>query len=702
MDKYYAIVYQAPTLELVILAVALITLGVAAIAQIRVKSRKPLDITKWRMTEEALLQSEERLRHSQGQLQAIFQNAACGIGVIDRQGRYIKVNNRLAEMLGYSAHELLSRLPTNFTHPDDLQLTTDNLNQLLTGEIPYRLEKRFVRKDGEMFWAEVVANPVRARDGNIEAYVGIITDITERKAAEQALRTSEERYRTLYNTTPVMLHSIDRNGCLISVSDFWLKIMGYERHEVLGRMSSEFLTQNSRKYAQEVVLPEFFRTGFCKDIAYQFVKKNGEVVDTLLSATAERDSTGQITRSLAVILDISERKHAEAERARLEAQLRESQKMEAIGQLAGGIAHDFNNVLSIILGNIALLQHTVRSASPYETGILNELSEIEHAAQRAATLTRQLLTFSRRQAAHTVMIDLNELLNGMQKMLRGLITENVTLELRLTENLPKVEADPAQLEQVLINLSVNARDAMPRGGTLTITTRSIGLDRPYIGQHNEVPPGHYVMLSITDTGCGMSQDTLQHLFEPFFTTKPVGQGTGLGLAMVYGIITQFSGQIAVHSTLQHGSTFEIYLPAAALNSPSEERSSYTPSQLGGHETVLLCEDDEGVRQLAVEILHRAGYRVMSAPDARVALTLADRFLGLIDLLVTDVIMPNMNGKQLADALQAKRPKLKTLYVSGYASSIIACQGVIQQNVNFLEKPFNQDKLLEKVRLALDT
>jgi signal transduction histidine kinase/ActR/RegA family two-component response regulator len=384
-------------------------------------------------------------------------------------------------------------------------------------------------------------------------------------------------------------------------------------------------------------------------------------------------------------------------RRRLEEQLRQAQKMEAVGQLAGGIAHDFNNLLTVISGYSDIARRSI-GAGPGA----DELGEIQRAATRAADLTRQLLAFARQQVLEPVVLDLNEVLRALTPMLARLIGEDIHIAVAAEDDLPSVVADRAQIEQAIINLAVNARDAMPDGGTLTIETRSAVLDEHYVAEHAGVEPGPYVCLTVTDTGTGMGREQLEHIFEPFYTTKEVGKGTGLGLASVHGITTQSNGHVQVYSELGLGTTFKIYLPAVeSAVAPGAQARDQSPERLGGTETVLLCEDEGLVRGLVERVLAREGYRVRSSRAPREALDMLAREPSTVDILVTDVIMPEMSGPELAERVRATHPGLPTLFLSGYTSETVRERGKLPPDSAFLEKPFDGRSLLRNVRALLD-
>jgi signal transduction histidine kinase/CheY-like chemotaxis protein len=418
-------------------------------------------------------------------------------------------------------------------------------------------------------------------------------------------------------------------------------------------------------------------------------KKDGTAVTVNLFAAPLRDAAGRVTGVLGLMEDVTGVK-------RLEQQFFQAQKMEAVGRLAGGVAHDFNNLLTAILGSTDLLLETL---PPDHPGI-EEATETRKAALRAADLTRQLLAFSRQQVLAPRVISLNDVVTDMHKMLRRMIGEDVELRMVLADNLGAVRADPGQIEQVIVNLAVNARDAMPNGGRLTIETLNADLDDAYAAEHTVVVPGHYVMLAVTDAGMGMDAETKARVFEPFFTTKPKGKGTGLGLATVYGIVKQSGGYAWVYSELGQGTSVKIYLPRVDAPVEGSRPAPPTTGSLGGSETILVVEDQEEVRRLTRRILEARGYRVLVAASGPEALRLAEHEAGRIDLLVTDVVMPGMSGREVGLLLAPARPTMKVLYLSGYTDESIVHHGVLEPGVAFMQKPFNAEALARKVREVL--
>ncbi len=434
-------------------------------------------------------------------------------------------------------------------------------------------------------------------------------------------------------------------------------------------------------------------------VTCEFVNRasDGRLLDVEVSANPILDEHGELVGFLAIQRDISERVKAKEAHGKLEQQLRQAQKMEAVGQLAGGVAHDFNNILSIILSYASLATAGLAPGDP----LREDIQEIEKAGRRAVEVTGQLLAFSRRQVLQPRVVDINDSLAKMEKMLRRLLGEDVELETVAATPLWPVKVDPGSMEQILMNLAVNARDAMPRGGKLRIETGNVELDAAFALAHPGSHPGPHVLLSVTDTGSGMDRQTLAHIFEPFFTTKEVGKGTGLGLSTVLGIVQQSGGSIGVESEPGVGTTFEIYFPRCDP-SPARHTTGPPPSPgRRGRETILLAEDDEQLRHLVQGILRRQGFEVLSAPTPAEALRLAERHPGRIDLLLTDVVMPGMNGRELAERLHATRPHLRVLFMSGYPGGVLADRGVVDEGTEFLAKPITPAALLRKVSAVLE-
>jgi len=510
------------------------------------------------------------------------------------------------------------------------------------------------------------------------------------------LKRAEDERDRLFNSSIDLLCVAGFDGRLRQVNPAWTRALGWSAEELTKSPWLEFV--HPADVPATIAAGERLRRGLevrsfenryrCKDGAYRWLSWNSYPL-------MEQELIFAVSR------DVTELKAAAEERARLEVQLRQAQKMEAVGQLAGGVAHDFNNILTAVFGQLDLAVQALKTQYPTARNLLDGMHQIERSAHRASALTRQLLAFSRRQVIRPEVLNLNATLRDLEKMLRRLLTENITLKQILAPDLAATRADAGQLEQVIVNLVVNARDAMPNGGRLTLETGNVVLDEAYAALHPGAQPGEHVVLAVSDTGHGMDPATLERIFEPFFTTKPKGQGTGLGLSTVYGIVKQAGGHVSVYSERGKGTTFKVHLPAVhepvTLAKPARAESAPP----GGTETLMICEDDPAVREMTARMLAGAGYQVLVAPDAAHALELAAAHAGPLALLITDVIMPDMNGRQLAEALTGVRPGVRTLFVSGYTSNVIAHHGVLDESVDFLEKPYSRRQLLQRVREMLD-
>ncbi|UCF20552.1 MAG: response regulator [Gemmatimonadota bacterium] len=513
--------------------------------------------------------------------------------------------------------------------------------------------------------------------------------------ASQLLATAMEASMLLATAVEQSAEAIlitDTNGVIQYVNPSFSRITGYSQEEAVGETPR--LVRSGRH--DDPFYGQLWQTLLRGDVwSGNFInrRKDGTLYRQEATISPVRDSSGKIVNFVLAGRDVTRE-------IELEEQLRQSQKMEAVGQLAGGIAHDFNNLLTAIMGNAELLLANLNEDDPRR----GDLDEIRHAGARAARLTRQLLAFSRRQVMEPVILGLNEVVDNVSNLIQRLIGEPIELVTKLDEGLVQVLADPGQIEQVVLNLAVNARDAMPEGGRLLIETANVDLDEEYLGTHARVTPGSYVMLAISDTGVGMDEETRSRIFEPFFTTKASGKGTGLGLSTVYGIIKQSNGYIWVYSEPGRGTTFKIYLPQFGGKEPVERpglRDMEGEVAVGG-ETALLVEDDDGVRAVVRRTLQSSGYTVLEARNAAQAERMAREHDGPIDFLVTDLVMPDMSGRELASRIAAYRPLLRVLYMSGYSDNAVLGEGMLTPEMEFLAKPFSQDKLLQKVRRILET
>jgi len=512
--------------------------------------------------------------------------------------------------------------------------------------------------------------------------------MSERKRVEEALRESEERYRDLVENAHDIIYSHDLKGNHISINKAGEQITGYSREEALTLNLAQTIAPESLPKAQEMLTRQLAGE---KATAYEMeiIAKDGRriAVEAKIKLVFQ---DGVPIGVQGVARDVTERKQ-------LENQLRQAQKMESIGTLAGGIAHDFNNLMTVVTGYGELALRGLELTNP----VRSKIEEIKKAGEHAASLTRQLLAFSRKQVLQPKVLDLNTVIISISKMLPRMIGEDIELRIELAASLDQVRADPGQIEQILMNLAVNARDAMPNGGLLTIETRNFHLDGNYASRHAVLQAGHYAMLSVSDNGCGMDTETQAHIFEPFYTTKEVGKGTGLGLSMVYGIVKQSGGTIWVYSELGKGSTFKIYLPRVDEVVDAEDSGDYSISAPRGHETILLVEDEDVVRSLSKEILEDYGYAVIAAPNGPEGLRICREFDGQIDLVITDVVMPQMSGLELAESVGVLRPDARVLYMSGFTNDAVVRHGVGDDGLCFIQKPFSPDSLALKAREVLD-
>jgi two-component system cell cycle sensor histidine kinase/response regulator CckA len=553
-------------------------------------------------------------------------------------------------------------------------------------------EWRHRRKDGSELPVEIRTTPFMAQGR--QRIMATIRDLTKYKAAEEALRRSEREFRALFEAAPMGIGVADLQGKLLAFNDAMLVPGDYSREDVesIGNVAALYHDPQER----ETTLALFLAQGHLRQYETRFKRKDGTPYDVWLSLT--HTTFNGVPCIQAIVEDRTEKKRAEEERERLQAQLRQAAKMESIGRLAGGVAHDFNNMLAVILGHAELALEQVDS----DDRLHEDLQAIRNAANRSASITQQLLAFARRQVAVPRVLDLNHSVEGTMGMLRRLIGEHVELLWLPGQDLGRVEIDPAQLDQVLVNLCLNARDAIVHTGRITIETAAVFLDEKYCADHEGCTPGDYVLLSVQDNGVGMSPEALEHLFEPFFTTKDTGKGTGLGLATVYGIVAQNKGAIHVDTDRQHGTEVRIYLPRVYAQMAQEEpEATPRPTSPGGLETVLVVEDEASVLKLTARILRELNYTVLTAKSPSEALRITEEHPNDISLAVTDVVMPEMNGRELSDRLLALRPRLKTLYVSGYADDMLGAGTTLHEGLNFLQKPFTPQGLAAAVREVID-
>ena len=522
-------------------------------------------------------------------------------------------------------------------------------------------------------------------------------EVQARENAEKTLRRSEERYRSLYNCIRDAILISDTERTIIDCNPAFVDLFGYSLEEIAGEKSlTVYETEAGFWWLGNESEEHINQNGFLHTV--NFKKKDGTVFKGEVNVYPLRNDKGALTGFIELIRDITERLHDEEEREKLQVQLGHSQKMESVGRLAGGVAHDFNNMLGVILGHSDMALTLIDQTQP----LFTNLQEIRKAAERSANLTRQLLAFARKQTVTPKILDLNETVSGMIKMLQRLIGEDIDLVWHPGNDLWRIKIDPSQIDQILVNVCVNARDAISDVGKITIETKCFIFDEIYYTDFEGVFPGEYVLLAISDNGCGMDKETQNKLFEPFFTTKEMGKGTGLGLATVYGIVKQNNGFINVYSEPGQGTSFKIYLPRFKDLAGSLQQKSLADAAGLGHETVLLVEDEVGMLKIATEMLQSYGYTVLAADTPGKAIELAAQYAGNIDLLLTDVILPEMNGQDLARRILAMHPDMKQLFMSGYTADVIAHCGVLNEGVNFIEKPFSLKDIVAKVVDVLDS
>ena len=619
----------------------------------------------------------------------ISENVADMIAIVDMKGKRLYNSLSYHRVLGYSPEELQASSSFEQIHPDDRERVKKAAEEARRTGIGRTLEYRLRHKDGTWLWLESTSSVIRNTKGEPEKLLIVNRDISERKRAEEALRRSEAGFRSVVEDAPYGIYRASSTGQILQVNPALEKMLGYELLDEL--LKTELVTDIFRHAGEYERLTDLLiRTNEIKDVETEWKRRDGTPITVRCSGRRINDENGMPAYFEVFAEDVTEKRV-------LEKQLRMAQKMEAIGRLSGGIAHDFNNLLGVIIGYSRVLKKELGA----NTALCEHAVEIEKAGQRAASLTKQLLAFSRQQVLTPAVLNLNSLASDMEKMLPRLLGEDIEVSLALDSELGSVKADQSQIEQVIMNLAVNARDAMPQGGKLKIQTANVHLDQAYTRDHPGSKVGNYVLLAVTDTGTGMSAETLAHIFEPFFTTKERGKGTGLGLATVYGIVKQSNGYIAVDSVLGKGSTFQIYLPQHVGKPATEEGKVDSGEKLLGSESILLVEDSEPLRKLAQTFLESGGFRVLSAEHGEDALQVASRHGKTFDLLLTDVVMPGMNGRALAEQLLARQPGMKVLYMSGYTDSFIAGHGVLEPGTHLLHKPFTEDVLIRKVREVLD-
>jgi len=640
-----------------------------------------------------LQEAEKALRESEERYRRLVELCPDAVVIIQGDGRVAFVNLSGARLLGAERPQQLVGMPAiDLVHPDDRDRARERMNSLREGKTAPLTQEKMVRIDGGVIDVEgaAAAFPYQGE----QAIQVVIRDITPRMEAEGAIRRQAEIIRAMAESMGEGLYALDRSGRVTFMNAAAQRLLGWSREELLFRDLHQMThyrrpdgTMLSKQDCAVLGVMESRSVVHREDDA--FIRKDGSFLPVAYTS-APLKTGSEIAGAVVVFSDITERRQ-------LEEQLLQSQKMEALGRLASGIAHEFSNALSVVSGYAELALEGLAKNHPARA----KIQEVLVATGRAAGVTRQLLAFGRTQVIEPRVLDLNTLVGEIEEMLRRLLGEDIELAIRLAPDLGRIKADAGQVQQVILNLAVNAREAMPRGGKLTIETRNIEMDEEFARGFVDVRPGHYVLLAVSDTGVGMDQATRAHIFEPFFTTKQVGRGAGLGLASAHGIVKQSGGHIWVYSEPKFGTTFKVYWPLMGEAASPLKLTPPSRAFVGGSETVLVVEDDDMVRTLVREILGTAGYNVIEARNPEEGLRMAGELRGGIHLMITDVIMPGMSVRTFVDRLAKPQPHMKILFMSGYTDEAIVHHGLIEPGLAFLQKPFTRDSLAQKVREVLD-
>lgn len=634
-----------------------------------------LDITESKKAEENL-----------NFLSSAVEQSSEGMAIADLGGHLLFVNHAWAKMHGYQSGDVVvDKHLKVFHNREQLENDVYPFNQKVLEHGFYSGEVGHIRKDGTPFPTLMTTTLLKNKDGEPIALVGIAKDITEYKKDQEKIF----RLASVLEQASEIVMITDLKGNIEYVNPAFEKITGYTATEVMGK-NPRILKSGAQ---ERVIYKELWKTITSgKTWHGEFVnrRKNATTYTEDAVIFPVKNSSGKIINYAAVKRDITQQK-------KMEEEFRQAQKMEAVGRLAGGVAHDFNNLLTVIKGYSDLILHKIKSTDPF----YKDIEQIHKAGEKATSLVGQLLAFSRRQVIQPKVLNLNDIVTNIDKMLRRVIGEDIVFSTELSPNLGNIKIDPGQLEQVILNIAVNARDALPGGGEITIETANVELDKFYTQQHRVVLPGPYVMLAISDSGVGMDKKTQSHLFEPFFTTKEQGKGTGLGLSTVYGIVKQNRGYIWVYSEKGKGTTFKIYLPRVQEAIESLKVSEISVKSLHGTETILLTEDDTEVRNFARRVLEENGYTILEASGGSEAIHFCKKQKSQIHLLLTDVVMPGMSGKTLVERIKRLYPKMKIIFISGYTDNAIVHQRILEPGVTLIQKPFSPRQLLEKIRYKLD-
>ena len=623
--------------------------------------------------------------------------------LISPDGLVATWNSGARRLKGYEPAEIIGRPYDTFFTPEDRERGVPRRALQMAAESGrFEAEGWRVRKDGSRFWAQAVLDAVR-QDGKLIGFAKITRDITEREQARRHIQESEGRFRRLVDAVvDYAIFQLDINGIVTTWNSGARRIKRYAAGEIIGQHFSVFYRDEDRAAgAPAAALETAARDGRYEAEGWR-VRKDGSRFWAFVVIDPIRDERGELVGFAKVTRDVTERREAQRQLRETQEQLALSQKMEAVGQLSGGIAHDFNNLLMIVLGNLETAQRHVKHAPEPNPNLQRAVAAAMRGAQRAAALTSRLLAFARRQPLDPKPLDVNKFLAGAAEFMQRSLGETVEVRAIGAAGVWQIEADPNQLETALVNLAINARDAMPGGGKVTLETTNIYADDDYCRLNPELSPGQYVLICVSDTGSGMPPDLLTRAFEPFFTTKELGQGTGLGLSQVYGFVKQSGGHVKIYSEVGQGTTVKIYLPRYTRRSEDESEDKIDVVGRGEQgEVILIVEDDQDLRQYLTEVLRGLGYSVLTAPSGTAALPILEQLSNRIDLLLTDVIMPGLNGRELGQRALQIRPGLRVLYMTGYSRNAVVHHGRLDEGVELLQKPITQTHLAARVRDILD-
>ncbi len=648
-------------------------------------------VTQLKRTKETLKQSEARFR-------TIFEQAAVGVALADSHtGHFLRINQRYCEMVGYTMEEILEEKTfQQITHPDDLQTDLDSMARLIAGEIrEFSMEKRYVHKNGEIIWVNLTVSPTWRPGEEPRHHIAVVEDITKRKRSEETLRESEERFRVLFENAPLAYQSLDKKGRFIAVNQTWLSTLGYSQADVIGKNFADFLHPDWKDHFKKH-FERFQADGEVLGAEFVMLKKDGTEILVSFQGKIGRNAKGEFKQTHCVFQDITQQRKAEEDRKKLEEQLRQSQKMESIGSLAGGVAHEFNNILNIIIGNNELVMEDL----PPGSLTLENAKEIHKASFRASDVVKQLLAFSRHDDTQKTALDIGSVVKNAIKLIRSTTPANIEINCSIADNLHDVFGNAAQINQLLMNLCGNAQDAIAsQNGLITIELTNTRLDQESARPYPRLGPGQYVRLVVADNGCGMDAATLDRIFDPYFTTKEIGKGTGIGLAVVHGIVERHEGAISVVSQPHEGTAFTLLFPAHEAS--PKEKSKMDQVAPRGDECILFVDDELSILKLGKKRLEKLGYTVQGAVDPLEALEMFKAAPDQFDMVITDMTMPKMTGEQLAAAILQIRPNMPIMLCTGYGEAFFEEEARKIGVSSFAMKPIDKTDFAIRVRKALD-